>query len=109
MTAATDSAMTFSLPDLNGPDGALSYPLLHSIMCLFYTAHVPATPAWARETILGALGFWQSDDAAPVRADADAVLLLTAIMQSVSLYITPQIRSEASETMAALFPSAGKA
>ena len=75
---------------------------------LFFAAADPATPRWARMTIIGALGYFISPidavpDMIPGIGYVDDLGVLTAAVAAVIASITPEHRGKAREKMRQLF------
>ena len=82
--------------------------VVEKALMLYYAARNPETPAWAKTTIYGALGYFifpldAIPDAIPVVGFADDLGVLTAAIATVAVYITPEVRQQANEKMVQWF------
>ena len=71
---------------------------------LYFAAHGPDTPVWAKATIYGALGYFISPldaipDLIPVVGYSDDLGVLVLAAATVATYITPDIKSHAKQAM----------
>ena len=71
---------------------------------LYYAAHDPETPTWAKGVIYGALGYFifpadAIPDVIPVVGYADDLGVLAAAVAAVALYITPVVKEKARAKM----------
>ena len=67
---------------------------------LYYAMQAPATPAWAKAVIIGALGYFISPldaipDITPIIGYVDDLGVLTAAVATVGTYITDDIKLKA--------------
>ena len=75
---------------------------------LWYAAQRPETPRWAKTAIYGALFYFFSPvdalpDFAPLVGYTDDAGVLAAAVIAVAMYITPEVKKQASEKMNAWF------
>jgi len=73
---------------------------LEKALYLYYAAQHPATPAWARRVMYGALGYFilpldAVPDLAPLVGYTDDLSVMVAALGTVAFYITPQIKAQA--------------
>lgn len=73
---------------------------LEKALYLYYAAQSPATPAWARRVIYGALGYFilpldAVPDLAPLIGYTDDLSVMAAALATVAYYITPQVKDQA--------------
>ncbi len=69
---------------------------------LYYAAHGPNTPVWAKATIIGALGYFISPvdaipDLVPVVGYSDDLGVLVLATATVAAYITPEVKAQAKQ------------
>lgn len=77
---------------------------LEKALYLYYAAQSPATPAWARRVIYGALGYFifpldAIPDLAPLLGYTDDLSIMAAALATVAFYITPQVKAQAHEKL----------
>jgi len=77
---------------------------LEKALYLYYAAQSPATPAWAKRAIYGALGYFifpldAIPDLAPLVGYTDDLGVLAAALATVSFYITPQVKEQARQRL----------
>lgn len=75
---------------------------------LYYAAHGPNTPVWAKATIYGALGYFISPidaipDLVPVVGYSDDLGVLALSVATCAAYITPEIKTQAKQAMKELW------
>lgn len=78
--------------------------VIEKALWLYYAAQQPSTPAWARTVIYGALAYFvlpvdAVPDAIPVAGFTDDLGALAAALGTVSMYVTDQVKTMASEKM----------
>jgi len=78
--------------------------VIEKALQLYYALQNKDTPLWAKSVIIGALGYFISPidiipDAIPVIGYADDLGVLTAAIATVSTYITPEIKTNASNKL----------
>src|SRR5882757_657120 len=71
---------------------------------LYFAAQAPATPAWAKATIYGALGYFicpmdAIPDLTPAVGYSDDLGALAAAFAAVALYVTPAVKAKAQSKM----------
>ncbi len=79
-------------------------------LLLYYTSTAPATPAWCKTVIYGALGYFISlldgiPDLTPVLGYTDDLAVMLAAIATLTQHITPEIRQQAKAKAEALFGS----
>jgi len=77
---------------------------------LYYAAHGPNTPAWAKATIYGALGYFISPfdaipDLIPVVGYSDDLGVLALAVATCAAYITPEVKAQAKQSQKDLWNS----
>lgn len=77
---------------------------LEKALYLYYSAQSPATPAWARRVIYGALGYFilpldAIPDLVPLLGYTDDLSVMAAALATVTFYITPQVKAQAHEKL----------
>jgi uncharacterized membrane protein YkvA (DUF1232 family) len=75
-------------------------PLVGKALLLYYTSRDPDTPNWARALIYGALGYFilpldMIADFMPFTGFFDDLLVITAVVGTVSTFLTPEAREKA--------------
>ncbi len=90
--------------------GAAGRGTLEKALWLYYAAQSASTPAWARRVIYGALGYFifpldAIPDLAPLVGYTDDLSVMAAALVTVSLYITPEVKAQARDTLARWFGS----
>lgn len=78
--------------------------VIEKALWLYYAAQQPNTPAWARTVIYGALAYFvlpvdAVPDAIPVAGFTDDLGALAAALGTVSMYVTAQVKTMATEKM----------
>ena len=78
--------------------------VIEKALWLYYAAQQPNTPAWAKTVIYGALAYFvlpvdAVPDAIPVAGFTDDLGALAAALGTVSMYVTDQVKTMASEKM----------
>ncbi len=78
--------------------------VIEKALWLYYAAQQPNTPAWAKTVIYGALAYFvlpvdAVPDAIPVAGFTDDLGALAAALGTVSMYVTAQVKTMASEKM----------
>src|SRR5262245_21743003 len=86
--------------------------LVRKALCMYYAALAPETPAWAKATMFGALGYFilpldLIPDAPPVVGYADDLAVILAAAGAVAAHITDEHRRRADETLAYWFGGGG--
>lgn len=77
-------------------------PLVEKVLQLYYALQSPATPSWARSTIVGALAYFilpidAVPDIIPGVGYTDDLTMIAAALATVQMYITDDIRTAARE------------
>lgn len=83
--------------------------VMERAMQMYYAAQDKATPAWARATIYGALGYFivpldAISDFAPVVGFSDDLGVLAFAIAVVAAHITPEIKEKAAQKLLNWFP-----
>ena len=78
--------------------------VIEKALWLYYAAQQPGTPTWAKTVIYGALAYFvlpvdAVPDAIPVAGFTDDLGALAAALGTVSMYVTAQVKTMASEKM----------
>ncbi len=81
---------------------SLSRDAIEQALVLFYTLKAPATPLWVRTAIIGSLSYFISmidgiPDLTPVLGYTDDITVMAAAIASLSAYITPEIKQQATD------------
>jgi len=89
------------------------HPLVEKALQLYYALQSPATPSWARSTIVGALAYFilptdAVPDILPGIGYTDDLAMIAAALATVQMYITDDIRTAARKQARRWFPEAGK-
>lgn len=74
--------------------------VIEKALWLYYAAQQPATPAWAKSVIYGALAYFvlpldAVPDAIPVAGFTDDLGALAAAVATVSMFITDEVKRQA--------------
>ncbi|PXX44858.1 YkvA family protein [Undibacterium pigrum] len=82
--------------------------IVEKVLCLYYAAQRPETPAWAKTVIFGALGYFifpldAVPDVLPVVGYTDDLGVIAGALVTVSLYITDEVKQSARDRMKAWF------
>ena len=82
--------------------------VLRPALLLYFTLQMKDIPAWAKATILGALGYFISPidaipDFTPVVGYSDDLAVLTAAIAVVSVHIDDEVRQAADQKLAEWF------
>ena len=82
--------------------------VVEKALILYFTLREPHTPAWAKTTIIAALGYFifpadAIPDLTPVAGYADDLGVLVAALATVIMHVTPEAKRRASETLQTLF------
>ena len=82
--------------------------VIEKALWLHYAAQNPATPLWAKATIYGALGYFISPvdaipDLLPMLGYSDDLGVLAAAVVTVSMYITQEVKAQASAKLHSWF------
>ena len=85
--------------------------VIYAGLLLFYALKEPATPAWAKGVILGALGYFVSPidvipDFVPVAGYTDDLGVLVLALISVAMFINDNVKSQARKKIMDWFPNA---
>ena len=85
--------------------------VIEKVLWLYYAAQSPATPAWARSVIYGALAYFvlpmdAIPDLIPGVGFTDDLGALAAAIAAVSMYIDDDVRHKTATRMAAWFGTA---
>ena len=99
-TSFWDKVKKFSL--------AAGREVVEKALILYYTLREPHTPAWAKTTIIAALGYFifpadAIPDLTPVAGYADDLGVLVAAIATVVMHITPEAKRQAAEALKTLF------
>jgi uncharacterized membrane protein YkvA (DUF1232 family) len=91
-----------------------SRELVENALCLYYVVKEGNAPTWAKATALGALGYLINPldlipDITPVAGYTDDLGMLTAAVATLALYITPEIRQKAAQSLQRVAEWAGGA
>lgn len=78
--------------------------VVEKALWLYYASRSPETPAWAKTAIYGALGYFISiidavPDFTPIIGYADDLGVLVAALATVTAYVTPEVKTKASEKL----------
>jgi uncharacterized membrane protein YkvA (DUF1232 family) len=78
--------------------------VIEKALWLYYAAQNPATPAWARSVIYGALGYFiipfdAIADFTPLVGYADDLGVLVAAVATVALFITEEVKEKAARKL----------
>jgi len=78
--------------------------VIEKALWLFYAAHDPLTPTWAKGVIYGALGYFISPidaipDITPIIGYTDDLGVLAAAVATVSMHITAEVKEKASQKL----------
>ncbi|MEW6517810.1 MAG: DUF1232 domain-containing protein [Thermodesulfobacteriota bacterium] len=78
--------------------------VIEKALWLYYAAQNPATPAWARSVIYGALGYFiipldAIADITPLVGYADDLGVLTAAVVTVALFINQEVKEKAASKL----------
>jgi uncharacterized membrane protein YkvA (DUF1232 family) len=81
---------------------------LEKALYLYYAVQNPDTPKWAKRVIYGALGYFifpldAIPDLAPLVGYTDDVSVMAAALATVALYVTPDVKAQARQKLAAWF------
>ncbi|MES2037968.1 MAG: YkvA family protein [Pseudomonadota bacterium] len=84
--------------------------VIEKVLCLYYAAQRPETPAWAKTVIFGALGYFifpldAVPDILPVVGYSDDLGVIAGALVTVSLYITDEVKQSARDRMKGWFGS----
>ncbi|MFZ3000814.1 MAG: YkvA family protein [Undibacterium umbellatum] len=82
--------------------------VIEKVLCLYYAAQRPETPAWAKTVIFGALGYFifpldAVPDVLPALGYGDDLGVIAGALVTVSLYITDEVKQSARDRMTAWF------
>lgn len=82
--------------------------MLEKALWLYYTALEPSTPAWAKTTIYGALGYLvlpadAVPDAFPVVGFSDDAGVIASTLAAVATHVMPRAKKRAKEVLDARF------
>ena len=82
--------------------------VVEKALVLYYTLREPDVPAWAKTTIVVALGYFifpadAIPDLTPAVGYADDLGVLVAALATVAVHVTPEAKRRASETLETLF------
>ena len=78
--------------------------VIEKALWLYYAAQNPQTPAWAKATIYGALGYFilpvdAIPDVLPGMGYTDDLGVIAAAITAVSVYITDEVKRQASQKL----------
>ncbi len=84
--------------------------VIEKALLLYYAARSPQTPAWAKATIYGALGYFISlidavPDLTPVLGYTDDLGVLALAIATIASYIDDDVRAKARRKLAEWFES----
>lgn len=84
---------------------AAGYEVVRRALTLYYAAQSPATPAWARAVVVGALGYFVAlidavPDLTPVLGYTDDLGVLAAALAAIARSVTPEIEGRAARRAA---------
>ncbi|MFZ6712775.1 YkvA family protein [Undibacterium sp. TC9W] len=84
--------------------------VIEKVLCLYYAAQRPETPAWAKTVIFGALGYFifpldAVPDMLPVVGYSDDLGVIAGALVTVSFYITDDVKESARDKMKGWFGS----
>lgn len=87
--------------------------VIYAGLLLFYALKEPATPAWAKGVIVGALGYFISPidaipDYVPVAGYTDDMGVLVLALATVAMYINDNVKSQARKKIMDWFPNASE-
>lgn len=82
---------------------------VYTALLLYYAYERKDTPAWAKRTVLGALGYLImpldiSPDLIPILGYTDDVGVLTIALGTVAVYVNAEVKTKAREKMNRWFP-----
>lgn len=82
--------------------------VVEKALWLYFAAQNPATPAWARSVIYGALGYFiipldAIADITPLVGYADDLGVLTAAVVTVALFINQEVKEKAAQKLSDWF------
>lgn len=85
--------------------------VIYAGLLLFYALKEPATPAWAKGVIVGALGYFISPidaipDIVPVAGYTDDLGVLLLALATVAMYINDNVKLQARKKIMDWFPNA---
>ncbi|SDZ86006.1 YkvA family protein [Microbulbifer marinus] len=80
------------------------FEVIEKALWLYYAYQEKSTPAWAKATIIGALGYFISPldaipDLTPVVGYADDLGVLALAVGTVATYITDEVKAKAAEKL----------
>lgn len=83
---------------------AAGLEVIEKALWLYYAAQTPQTPAWAKATIYGALGYFilpvdAIPDVLPGVGYTDDLGIIAAAITAVSMYITEDVKRQASQKL----------
>ena len=83
---------------------AAGYEVVERALQLYYAAQQPGTPAWAKATIYGALGYFITpldaiSDLVPTVGYADDLGVLVLALGTVAMYINDDVREKAEKKL----------
>ena len=78
--------------------------MIEKALWLYYAAQDPATPAWAKAVVYGALGYFilpidAIPDVMPAFGFTDDLGVLVAAVAAISAYITKEVKAKAEQKM----------
>ncbi len=84
--------------------------VIYVALLLFYTLQKTSTPAWAKSTIIGALGYFILPmdiipDILPIAGFSDDITALLAVIVAVALYVDEDIKAKAKAKLHIWFES----
>jgi uncharacterized membrane protein YkvA (DUF1232 family) len=84
--------------------------VIYVALLLFYTLQKTTTPAWAKSTIIGALGYFILPvdiipDILPIAGFSDDITALLAVVVAVALYVDEDIKTKAKAKLRIWFES----
>ncbi|MGB3622887.1 MAG: YkvA family protein [Ketobacter sp.] len=96
------------MPKLNRVFASAGVGVVSRVLQLYYLAKSPNVPVWTKTAIFAALGYFlvtpdAIPDITPVLGFTDDLAVLTTVLSSLSVYITPEIRLKVSQRLRGWF------
>lgn len=87
--------------------------LIYAVLLLFFAYQQPATPKWAKSTIIGAIGYLLSPfdsipDLTPFIGFTDDIGVVMFGLVTIACYIDAEVRVEAKVRLLKVFPNVSK-